>query len=90
MWTIFKLFIEFVTILLLCHVLVFWPRGLWDSQRLDRGSNLDPTPALEGEVLTTGPPGKSLTFFFLTAQVFFRAAKSFYSHPNRNHCPEWP
>ena len=64
MWTIFKLFIEFVTILLLFHVLVFWPQGMWDSQLLDQGSNLDPTPALEGEVLTTGPPGKSLSFFF--------------------------
>ena len=64
MWTIFKLFVEFVTILLLFHVLVFWPQGMWDSQLLDQGSNLDPTPALEGEVLTTGPPGKSLSLFF--------------------------
>ena len=30
MWTIFKVFIEFVTILLLFYVLVFWPRGTWD------------------------------------------------------------
>ena len=30
MWTIFKVFIEFVTILLLFHVLVFWPWGNWD------------------------------------------------------------
>ena len=30
MWTIFKVFIEFVTILLLFHVLVFWPWGIWD------------------------------------------------------------
>ena len=30
MWTIFKVFTEFVTILLLFHVLVFWPWGLWD------------------------------------------------------------
>ena len=29
MWTIFKVFIEFVTILLLFYVLVFWPRGMW-------------------------------------------------------------
>ena len=26
MWTIFKVFIEFVTILLLFYVLVFWPQ----------------------------------------------------------------
>ena len=33
MWTIFKVFIDFVTILLLVYVfwfLVFWPRGMWD------------------------------------------------------------
>ena len=58
MWTILKVFIEFVTILLRYYVLVFWPRGMWDlSPRL----GIEPAPpALEGEVLTTGPPGKSL------------------------------
>ena len=30
LWTIFKVFIEFVTVLLLFSVLVFWPRGMWD------------------------------------------------------------
>ena len=30
MWTIFKVFIEFVTILLLAYVLVFWLLGMWD------------------------------------------------------------
>ena len=29
-WTIFKVFIEFVAILLLFYVLVFWPQGMWD------------------------------------------------------------
>ena len=29
-WTIFKVFIEFVTILLLIYVSVFWLRGMWD------------------------------------------------------------
>ena len=28
MWTIFKVFIEFVTILFLFYA--FWPRGMWD------------------------------------------------------------
>ena len=39
MWTIFlKVFIEFVTTLLLFYVLVFWPQGMWDlsSQTRDR------------------------------------------------------
>ena len=30
MWATFKAFIEFVTILLLFHVLVFWLWGMWD------------------------------------------------------------
>ena len=29
-WSIFKVFIEFVAILLLFYVLVFWPQGMWD------------------------------------------------------------
>ena len=30
MWTIFKVFIAFITILLLFYVLIFWLRGMWD------------------------------------------------------------
>ena len=59
MWTIFKASVEFVTILLLFSVLVFWPRGI-----LVPRPGIEPaTPTLEGKVLTTGPPGKSLLFF---------------------------
>ena len=36
MWTTFKVFIEFVTILLLFYVLLFWPRGMWDLSSLTR------------------------------------------------------
>lgn len=57
-WTIFKVFIEFVTILLLWHVWVFWP---WGMGNLASWPRIKPaTPALEGELLTIGPPGKSL------------------------------
>ena len=58
MWTIFKVFIEFVTILLLFYVLVYGPQacGILTPQP---GIELS-LPALEGRVLTTGPPGKSL------------------------------
>ena len=57
MWTIFKVFIEFVTILLLFYFLVLWPQGVWDLR--DHRPGIEPTPpALEGEVLTTVPPGK--------------------------------
>ena len=30
MWTIFKVFIDFVTILLLFYILVFWSSDTWD------------------------------------------------------------
>ena len=54
--TIFKVFLEF-TILLLLYILGFWPWGLWNFSSPTR----DRTHIswLEGEVLTTRPPGKS-------------------------------
>ena len=58
MWTIYKVFIEFVTLLLLFSVLVFWLWGTWD---LTPRTEIKPTPpALKEEVPTTGPPRKSL------------------------------
>ena len=55
MWTIFKDCIEFVPILLLFYVLVFWPGGMWDLPR----PGLEPvSPALAGRFSTTAPPGK--------------------------------
>ena len=35
-WTIFKIFIEFVTVLLLFYVLGFWKQGMWDLSFLTR------------------------------------------------------
>ena len=52
LWATYKVFIEFVIILFLFYVLFFWPRGMWGLQNRCLGS------VLEGEVLTTGPPGK--------------------------------
>ena len=68
MWTFFKVFIEFATILLLFHVLVFWPQGMWDLSSPTRDQTHTPYIGkwnlfffffLEGEILTIGPPGKS-------------------------------
>ena len=47
----FKVFIEFVTILLLSYVLVFWPQGMWDlvAKKPNVGSSRrqwQPTPVL--------------------------------------------
>ena len=67
MWTIFKVFIELVTIasgfffyFSFLYVLVFWPLGMWD---LSYQSGIKPVPpAPEGKVPTIGPLGKSLFF----------------------------
>ena len=63
-WTIFKVLIEFATILLLFYVLVFWTQGMWD---LSSPQGIEPKPpALEGKVLTIGLLGKSLNISFLS------------------------
>ena len=56
MWTIFKIFIEFV-ILLLFYVWFFLPQDVWDSSSPTRDGTC--IPVLEGEVVITGPPGTS-------------------------------
>ena len=63
MWTIFKVFTEFVTVFLLFCVLFFLAtrRGILAPQ-----PGIEPTtPALEGEVLTTELLGKSLVHSIL-------------------------
>ena len=60
----FKVFIEFVTILLLFYVLGIFGRKACGILFLQPG--IEPTPpALESEVPTTGLPGKSLVHNFL-------------------------
>ena len=57
MWTTFKVFIEFVTILFQFHVLVF---GRQACGFLVPRPGIEPAPpALGSKVLTTGPPGMS-------------------------------
>ena len=59
MWTIFKVSIQLVTILLL-----FWLFGPEACGISAPGSGIEHTsPALEGEVLTSRPPGMSLHAF---------------------------
>ena len=62
MWTIFKVFVDFVTVLFLFYVLVFPPQA---CAILAPQLGVKPAAsALEGEVLTTGPPRKSLEAHF--------------------------
>ena len=63
MWNIFKVFSEFVAILLLFYAFLFFlPLGTWDRRSPTRGRIC--TSALEGRVLSTGPPRKAPTPFF--------------------------
>ena len=58
MWTLAKVFIEFVTMLLM--LFMSWCFGSEACGILTPWSETEPTsPALEGEVLITGSPGKS-------------------------------
>ena len=61
-WTIFKVFIEFVTILLLFYILVFGSCSMWDLSFPT--SDQTCTPCIGRGVLATGPPGKSLLCFY--------------------------
>ena len=57
MWTIFfKVFIEFVTVLLLFYVLVFWQQGMWDLSYLTRDQTC--TPCIGRRSLNHWMPGK--------------------------------
>ena len=57
MWTIFKVFIEYVTTM---PLFMFWFFGLESCGISFLRSGIEPAPpALEGQVLTTGPPGES-------------------------------
>ena len=58
MWTIFK---SLLNLLQYCFCFMFWFFGHEAGGILAPTPGIEPTPpALEGEVLTTGPPRKSL------------------------------
>ena len=63
----FKVFIEFVKH---CFCFMFWFFGTEACRILVPRPGIEPVPpALEGKVLTTGPPGKSLWYFVIIAQI---------------------
>ena len=66
MWTIFKVFIESVTVLLLIYVLVFWLQGMWDLSSPARDQTR--TPCIQRQSLNLWA-GKSL-FSLLIPQCF--------------------
>lgn len=57
MWTIYKVFIEFVTC---CFCVILWFFGQEVCEILTPQLRIEPAPpALEGKALTSGPLGKS-------------------------------
>ena len=81
MWTIFKVFIDFVTILLLLLMFGYFGREAYGI--LVPGPGIEPSsPSLEGKVLTTGPPGNSFTCLILNDRIhqFFWKTKKTPSH----------
>ena len=77
MWTIFKVFVEFVAILLLFHVLVFWPHVLWNLSSPTR--DWTQTPCIGRGNLKHWTTSE-VPLIFLTSKIIF--------HPNPNpwHC----
>ena len=63
MWTIFKVFIEFVNNIASILCFGFFGRKACGILVPQPGVEPEP-PVLEGEVLTTGPPGNSLFRLF--------------------------
>ena len=71
MWTIFKVFIEFVTILLLFYVLVFWLRGMWDLSSLTRDSTHTPWIGMRSLNPWTTREALSSFLMFIIENVIF-------------------
>ena len=69
-WTIFKVFVTILRLVFCCCFVLFffWPGGTWDLSSSSRELREPVPPSLEGEVLTTGLPGKTLLQFFLTSK----------------------
>ena len=73
MWTIFKVFPEFATLLLLFYVLVgvflfvFWPRGMWDLSSPTRNQTHWLTRCIGRGSLNHRTTGKFLYLFLRTA-----------------------
>ena len=79
MWIIFKVFIEFVTILLLVYVVSFFDFEAYGI--LAPRPGIEPAPAvLEGKVLTPGPTGNSPENIF---------CDPLFTHDPREHDPSF-
>ena len=82
MWAIFKVFIEFVTILLLFSVLAFWPRGTWDLSSSTRDWTCSPCIGRQRFNRFLGLPRKSHPLNLCTfMQLFLFSLNFIVPHP---------
>ena len=70
MWTIFNIFIEFVTILLLFYVLIFWPGSTLDLSSLTRDQTR--TPCIGRQSLNHWTTRKVPILIFTLSQIILR------------------
>ena len=65
MWTIFKVFIEFITVLLPFYALIPWSRAMWDPSSRTRDRNLIPCTGRQSQPLDRqGSPSNFNRLFF--------------------------
>ena len=83
MWTIFKVFFKFVTILLLFYVLVFWPQGTWD---ISSQTGIE-TASLQWKSPPLDKQGSSILHFYFFPScpsvifMFFLVVSTFLNNP---------
>ena len=68
MWTIFKVFMEFVTILLLFYVLVFWLRGMWHLSSQTRAQTR--VPCIGRQTLNHCATREALKMFYFSLKNY--------------------
>ena len=91
MWTILKIFTESVTILFLFYVFGFFGPKACGILAHQPGMEPEP-PSLEGEVLTSGPPGKFhiYNFWKVYSDILFHCCVCFTTAPNPGIEPTSP
>ena len=85
MWTILKVFIEFVTILLLFYVLVFWLRGIWDLSSPMRDRTRTPCIGRRSLNHWTAREVPGLWFLNSTCAAVWRRGDEGQERKQRNH-----
>ena len=82
MWTILKVLIELVTILLQFYVLLFWLQGMWDI--IFPTKNCNNTPCTGGKSCNHWT-SREVPIYFLNSNFHCRKVKEKYKYAQRKH-----